>query len=340
MFISRYNFAGSLATSVFYFLNDLLLSKWMARFGRLKRGNTPGTGERAPHKPVMLLAVLDELDAGSIPENRIFITPELVASFKDNWSRYVTSLHFRPDFTKPFFHLKGEGWWRLHMLPGREALLTASGSPKSFISLKESVKYASLDDELYALLHQASTRKMLRAALLAAYFGGAHVLGTGYIHEVENQLLHEAPVVYRQQAPDFDEEDQVARKGVFKRLIPRIYNYTCCISGMRIVAAAGVQMVDACHIVPWADTQDDTISNGLSLCPNLHRAFDRGLIRIDDDYRVVVSAAVMEAESGYGIKGFGGKRIALPEEREYWPGLENLEKHWMQWGVLRISHRL
>lgn len=33
---------------------------------------------------------------------------------------------------------------------------------------------------------------------------------------------------------------------------------------------------------------DDTIGNGLSLCPNLHHAFDRGLIAIDDEYRVLV----------------------------------------------------
>jgi len=37
--------------------------------------------------------------------------------------------------------------------------------------------------------------------------------------------------------------------------------------------------------------------NGLALCPNLHRAFDRGLIAISDDYRVVVSEGKSKAHN-------------------------------------------
>ncbi len=308
------------------------LEQYQHAFQKLTRGNTPGTKERAPHKPVLLLAVIDELAAGNISENRIYITQELVARFKDNWSLYVTNLHFSPDFTKPFFHLKGEPFWNLMMQPGREFLLTASGSPKSFSALKASVLYAWLDEELFALLQDAGSRSILRETLVAAYFPGAAAnTSNGYISRVEEQILHDAPVAYRQLARTFDEEEIAARGGVFKRVVPRIYNYTCCISGMRIVAGTQVQMVDACHIVPFAESRDDTIANGLSLCPNLHRAFDRGLLRIDDDYRVVVSSGFSEKEGAYGIKGFDGKRIALPLEQAYWPALGNLERHWVRW---------
>ena len=305
--------------------------QYATAFRCLKRGNVPGTKERAPHKPVMLLAVIDEMEPGGITGNRIFITPELVAAFKDNWSRYVTNPHFSPDFTKPFFHLKGEPFWHLMMQPGREFLLTSSGSPKSFTSLKDSVLYAFLDDALFALLKDAVMREKLRRVLLDAYFGGSEGSNKSYISEVEKQMLHDAPVVYRQQTAGLDEEEIIARGGVFKRLIPRLYNYTCCISGMRIMAGNAVQMVDACHIVPFAESRDDTVANGLSLCPNLHRAFDRGLIRIDGDYRVVVSSGFSEAEGNYGVKGFDGVRIKLPLEREYWPGVEYLERHWIRW---------
>ena len=308
------------------------LEQYRLAFSRLNLGHVSGAKEKAPHKPVLLLAVLDEIESGSITGNRIYITPELVARFKDNWSRYVTGIHFSADFAKPFFHLKGERFWYLMMQPGRGALLTSSGSPKSFRSLKDSVLYAWLDDGLYALLQNAPSRQVLRAALLSAYFNDAAAgKRGGYISEVEGQILHDSPAQYRQAALAFDEEEVAARSGVFKRVIPRIYNYTCCISGMRIIAGDAVQMVDACHIVPFAESRDDTIANGLSLCPNLHRAFDRGLIRIDADYRVVVSAAVSEIGGAYGIKAFDGKRIALPLERGYWPGLEHLERHWARW---------
>jgi len=88
--------------------------------------------------------------------------------------------------------------------------------------------------------------------------------------------------------------------------LPKIYNIKCCIFGLRVDATINVTMVDACHIVPFSISYDDTITNGLALCPNLHRAFDRGLIAISDDYRVVVSDAFVEDESSYSIRQFAG----------------------------------
>jgi putative restriction endonuclease len=62
----------------------------------------------------------------------------------------------------------------------------------------------------------------------------------------------------------------------------------------------------------------------IALCPNMHRAFDRGLIAIDDDYRVVVSKNFMESYSHYTIKQYDRKEINLPENRRMWPGKKNL----------------
>lgn len=307
------------------------LAYYRQKFIKLKRGNVAGASEKAPHKPVLLLAVLEEIEAGSIVGNRIFITPELVARFRDVWSRLVRSPVFKPDFYLPFYHLKREGFWHLQLLPGREFLLTASHSPKSFRSLRETVSYAFLDDALFTLTQNAIDCEVLRATLIAAYLGGSSEEGRSYIQTVETQILTEAPAQYRQAATAFDEEEIVARGGVFKRVVPRVYDYTCAISGMRIIAGASVQMVDACHIVPFAESRDDTIANGLSLCPNLHRAFDRGLIRIDADYRVAVSPMVTEREAAYGLRAFAGRKILLPRQEGWWPGRENLEQHWGRW---------
>ena len=83
-----------------------------------------------------------------------------------------------------------------------------------------------------------------------------------------------------------------------------------------------------CHIVPFSLTHNDTISNGIALCPNLHRAFDRGLITIDGGYRVKVSAGVIEnAGHPYSLKQFNGMAIHLPADRRYYPDPVNLEWH-------------
>ena len=63
------------------------LSHYASAFRHLHRAKLQGMG--APHKPVLLLAVMDEIEDGTIRENRIFIAAELVARFKDTWSRLV-----------------------------------------------------------------------------------------------------------------------------------------------------------------------------------------------------------------------------------------------------------
>lgn len=125
---------------------------------------------------------------------------------------------------------------------------------------------------------------------------------------------------------DFEEEIFV-RSGIFKREIPKIYNYECAISGMRIETTTNAQMVDACHIVPFAISKDDTISNGISLAPNLHRAYDRGLITITEDYIVRISPTISENQSPFSLKQFEGKSIQLPTQHHFFPSPQNLAWH-------------
>ena len=123
------------------------------------------------------------------------------------------------------------------------------------------------------------------------------------------------------------EEEIFVRGGIFKKEIPKIYNYHCAISGMRIESSTNAQLVDACHIVPFAISKDDTITNGISLSPNIHRAFDRGLITINSEYIIRVSPAIKENDSPFSLKQFDGKQIILPTNIHFYPSIENLDWH-------------
>ena len=97
---------------------------------------------------------------------------------------------------------------------------------------------------------------------------------------------------------------------------------------MKVSTTNGRFLIDACHIVPFSSTQDDRVSNGIALCPNLHRAFDSGLVSIDQDYRVLVSDQVIEDRTHpYGLSILKGRKIILPNEKHLWPSQENLERH-------------
>jgi putative restriction endonuclease len=203
--------------------------------------------------------------------------------------------------------------------------------------LNENIQYAEIDKELWDLMLNAQTNLTLTKLLLSTYFSESSnvTLEYGELHEIENQIMHDDQYTYKARILDIEnnynneqgQEILYIRCGIFKREIPKIYNYTCAISKMRIATSSNAQLVDACHIVPFSVSKNDTITNGISLCPNLHRAFDRGLITIDSSYRVKVSPKLTEDDSPYSIKQFEGQEIVLPSITSQYPLLENLDWH-------------
>ncbi|MBO3271236.1 HNH endonuclease [Hymenobacter defluvii] len=302
------------------------------RFTHLRVARSRQHGE-APYKPALLLAVLEGIDDGSILDNRIYITPELLANFRSLCRALSTSELFRANnFSLPFYHLSGDGFWHLRTLPGLEVLLTASRSVKSFRSLRDTVDYATLDAELWALLQDPAAREALRQALLLRYFPQTRfryqpTAGAQAIQAIRQQMLEEPAAVYQRRVVPADELDTAVRSGLFKRVVLEAYDHTCAVSGLKLVSTRGAvaPLLDACHIVPWAISHNDTLPNGLALTPTLHRAFDRKLFWVDEEYRVQVAHDFGELNGGeHGIQQFAGRQLRLPPERAWWPGQENL----------------
>ncbi|TSJ39079.1 HNH endonuclease [Fluviicola chungangensis] len=304
-------------------------------FNRLRRDYKYGG---APHKPVLLLAILELIRKGEILNNRIAITPELVLEFKSIWSRLVVTPHI-PNFALPFYHMKSEPFWKLVTSGGMEIPVTSSNSIRSLNALKESVAFAEIEPTVFAQMLDPLHRTVLEEALLDQYFpetkGRFRSLETDLFSQLETEILREDPVIYRKRIDELKEtlskeefeEEVFVRGGVFKREVPKIYNYQCAISGMRIESSTNAQMIDACHLIPFAVSKDDTITNGIALSPNLHRAYDRGLITITEDYLVKISPAVSENDSPYSLGQFNGKQILLPKNTDYYPSVENLRWH-------------
>ena len=310
------------------------LKKYLIAFQKLRIDRSHGI---APHKPILLLSVMQGFQNRLITMPRIYITPELVALFQSNWNSLVTTSH-DCRMSYPFYCLKSDKFWTLVPKNGFENINQMGSVMKSFSALNAAIDFALIDEDLFRLLVDKSQNLILQQSILDQYFpetkdeygnssGGQKKL----FEDIEGKILNEDAAVYRQEIKELlkqeNEEEIFLRGSLFKREIPKIYNNTCCISGMRIDATISVSMIDACHIVPFSHSYDDTISNGIALCPNLHRAFDRGLIAIDENYKVQVSNSFKEGESNYSIRSFEGKEIQLPRQKEYFPLMENLEWH-------------
>lgn len=102
----------------------------------------------------------------------------------------------------------------------------------------------------------------------------------------------------------------------FTRRVMSAYANRCCMCGVQL------RLVEAAHIVPVASADNDATSNGLALCALHHRAFDRALLTITEDYRVALNPQRLEHLSeralDAGLGRFMGSlrtTISLPPDR-------------------------
>lgn len=314
-----------------------LIHKYTKQLQSLNRASNKNLG-KAPHKPILLLSLIQLIHSGEIQTNRIFITGELVIAFKSNWNKLVKTNH-TPNFSLPFFHLNSEPFWRLVYCNG---LYDNKEKISSLGKLKSKIAFAEMDKQLFELLLNPLTSKEIEIMVLNTYFPSTRdnyqfglVSEYDVEHIIREQILNDTKEEYQtlmshmivELSENEIEEERFIRGSVFKREIPKIYLNHCCISGMRITCTINAQMTDACHIVPFSVSNDDTVSNGISLSPNLHRAYDRGLITINEDYIVRVSPIIRENNTPFSLSQFAGRRILLPESKKDYPSPENLSWH-------------
>ncbi|MBI5427083.1 MAG: HNH endonuclease [Nitrospinae bacterium] len=113
----------------------------------------------------------------------------------------------------------------------------------------------------------------------------------------------------------------------FRTMVLSAYNGACCITGISIQ-----ELLNASHIVPWSVDGKNRLNPRNGLCLNaLHdRAFDRGIITIGEDLRIVVSSRVrrFKGSRGLGIElitSYENKEIRLP--KRFLPDPDFLEYH-------------
>jgi len=116
----------------------------------------------------------------------------------------------------------------------------------------------------------------------------------------------------------------------FRNLLMELYEEKCCVTGLGVR-----QLLVASHIKPWRDadpfTERVNVENGLVLNSLHDAAFDKGLITLDRDYRIVMSDGLLrmarkaDSEGMRWLMATRGRQIALP--RTHRPSQEFLEYH-------------
>ena len=300
---------------------------------------------RTPHKPFLLLIIMEMLESGELCENRISFREiqekkpflaDLIAVFNSgNTTNWQPSLH------NPFFHLKTNGFWRLDPA---ELQLRPAGVTPTEAYLRNVDATAKLDGSLFVLFVMPEYRAILRQTLISTYFSNIrheveqiiekyrnlrreHIEGDieGYSEQLIQDTQH--PFSMQRDVASIQVETPVRSAG-FRQAIMKIYEYTCAVCELNIRAASGASITDAAHIVPFSVSYNDDVRNGMSLCRSHHWAFDAGLIAVSEEYRVVASPAMTEqGPTASMLTGLRDREIWLPGEPEHRPAPEALTWH-------------
>ena len=75
--------------------------------------------------------------------------------------------------------------------------------------------------------------------------------------------------------------------------------------------------MEAAHIRPVERDGPDIVNNGLALSGTAHWMFDRGLISVADDHRIMVSSRVNDPDSVYAMLNRTGLIIPPRRQNDY-----------------------
>ena len=313
------------------------IEDYAQRFARLRTNRNRKvwsgvTTHQAPHKPLLLLCVLDLLDSGRVPSNLIEITDDLTELFARYWER-VLPLGRPGNLALPFFHLQGDGFWRL--LPRHEGARIGS-QITSLGRLRDEVIGARFDEELYDLILSKGNRERLRSVLIETYFSpetrvlvseqGA--INRGAFFYSEELLRRPEDTRVGETLPVEDAYRPAVRDQGFRRAVVTAYLHRCALCGVRVRTLDGRTAVAAAHIVPWSVTHDDRPANGMALCRMCHWVFDEGLVRVSSGYEILASPHlnVLDNLPGY-LTNLEGRGILGPSQRPFWPDAGSLRWH-------------
>ena len=86
------------------------------------------------------------------------------------------------------------------------------------------------------------------------------------------------------------------RDRVFRKLVLDAYDSRCAMTGLKLINGGCRAEVEAAHIKPVEAKGSDDVRNGIALSGTVHWMFDRGLIGLQDDARIVISRHVNDPD--------------------------------------------
>ncbi|MFD0715500.1 phosphorothioated DNA-binding restriction endonuclease [Paenibacillus sp. GCM10027626] len=255
-------------------------------------------GQRAPHKPLLLLLALAE-----IQQNHSMLPYEQVrAKLKNLLIEFGPSRKsYHPE--EPFVRLVTDGIWQLSQPVDKQRF-----SDKLLVTEQVSGGFSA---EVLSLLRGDEALIQELAELL---------LNEHFPETMHQDILDEIGL-------DFSIKRRRPRDPQFRDKILKAYEYSCAVCGFNVRLGHQLVAIDAAHIQWHQAGGPDTEENGIALCSLHHKLFDRGV------FTLTAERVMLVAEQAHGTRGFEewlmryhGKPVRAPISPGYQPNGNYI--HW------------
>lgn len=265
-------------------------------------------GERAPHKPLLVLYTIGKLLRG---EDRLI---SYIDDIEENLENLLKEFgprrdNYNPQF--PFWRLQNDGIWevsdadQIRETVSGDAYITDLRNYNVSGGFNETVfDQLQNDSELvFVVIHK----------LLEKHFPPS-------IHE---DILQAVNIELPLQA--FDTRTRTSN---FRRNVLRAYEYQCAICGFDVKLGTSPIALEASHIKWKSHGGPSETVNGLALCVMHHKLFDRGAFTLSMQRQILVSD---DAHGSVGFQEwlmrFHGQRIKHPQRLSFYPDEDFIEWH-------------
>ena len=264
-------------------------------------------GERAPHKPLLILLAMGNLCGGEPRLLPYGVIAERLIDLLARFGPYRRSHH--PE--QPICRLPKDRLWELC---GHVPTAGATGVPSHGQLMRSDVS-AGFPEAVHSLLV---------AHPEVIWMGTQYLLDSYFAESLHDDLVSEVGI-HRVMQPALKSRK---RDPGFRREVIRAYEHRCAVCDYDIRLDNNLMGLEAAHIQWHAYDGPDEVSNGLALCTLHHKAFDLGGISLLDDLRLVVSDDLHGQNRAFDLwfLDHKGKPIRAPRHNDQRP--DPLFLHW------------
>lgn len=297
VYCTKFDSGGGLMTSEENLSQKENLKQKVKNIKPWKKGD-----ERAPHKPLLILYALGQLQSkGTNQFNYENVKEDLKILLEDFGHPNRIP---RPEY--PFVRLTTDSIWELNKEVQNKDKATDSW-------LRKNQVIGGFSDDVYSLLKDNNDLiKEIAEILLDKCFP---------------ETLHDD--ILMAVGLDFSTKYNKTRDPKFREKILRAYENRCAICGFYVRLKNKLVAVEAAHIKWHNYGGPDEESNGMALCTMHHKLFDKGVFTINRSYKILVSEDATGDDNVFSdwLMKFHNEKIQEPIRREYYPSVQYVDWH-------------